>query len=689
MICFITIIFLALIQTSFAQSVNKNDSINLETLYKKLPEVVVKAEKPIVKLEHGKMVFNIQHLLEKIPAANAYDAIKNIPGIIQVGERLIFAGSKITLIINGKTTTLSQEQTIQQLKNMPSARLSKAELMLAAPAQYHVRGAAINIITKDYIGQLQTSGQVQGSLNQSKYFAGYSKGNLLIVNRKLTLDLSYAYTNGRTYAETEHEAQHPLNNSHIPYNDKTTTMSTGYSHDFRTELGGYFAPNHTIDIGYTGLINKSDVENKTYGSSISTQKSYGHNYLHNLDVSYTLPFGLRLTGSYTYYKSPRNQNLIGTLEFSERNLVASSKQVINKWQIIADQAHNLGKDWGLKYGLKYQKTNNNSYQLTLNMSGNILPEATNEVNIDERIFNGYIGFSKQIGKSMSVNGSLTLENIHSPQWKDWHVYPSFNATWIVNTHHLLNLSLSSDASYPSYWSIMNQIFYSSSYQEIWGNPMLKPARNYNTSLMWQINRKYTFVAFANISPNGIVQLPYQPSDRMAVILKEVNLNYRKVYGLQAMTHFAVGTWISGNAFITGFYNNDKCNDFFDINFNRKKLSTQMGSNATFSFSRKINLKLVVNPTFQSNAIQGVYDIRNTFTFNSSLRWTSSDGVWNIIASGNNLTNRKYTTKSTFDNQNFGIRICQDWITGAFSIIYKFGNYKDKQHKPVDTSRLRK
>ena len=115
----------------------------------------------------------------------------------------------------------------------------------------------------------------------------------------------------------------------------------------------------------------------------------------------------------------------------------------------------------------------------------------------------------------------------------------------------------------------------------------------------------------------------------------------------------------------------------------------MGSNATFSFSRKINLKLVVNPTFQSNAIQGVYDIRNTFTFNSSLRWTSSDGVWNIIASGNNLTNRKYTTKSTFDNQNFRIRICQDWITGAFSIIYKFGNYKDKQHKPVDTSRLRK
>lgn len=226
-----------------------------------------------------------------------------------------------------------------------------------------------------------------------------------------------------------------------------------------------------------------------------------------------MPFGLRLVGSYTYYESPRNQNLIGILEYSERNLIASSKQVINKWQVMADQVHKLGKNWALNYGLKYQKSNNNSYQTTRNASGVILPEATNEVNIDEHVFNSHIGFSKQIGKGMSVNASLAFENFHSPQWDDWYVNPSFNATWMINTRHLLNLSLSSDASYPNYWSTMNQIFYSSSYQEVWGNPMLKPSRKYNTSLMWQINRKYTLVAFANISPNGMVQLPYQPSDR--------------------------------------------------------------------------------------------------------------------------------------------------------------------------------
>ena len=49
--------------------------------------------------------------------------------------------------------------------------------------------------------------------------------------------------------------------------------------------------------------------------------------------------------------------------------------------------------------------------------------------------------------------------------------------------------------------------------------------------MWQINRKYTLVAFADIKPNSFVQLPYQLSNRMAVIMKEVNFDYRNVYGL--------------------------------------------------------------------------------------------------------------------------------------------------------------
>ncbi len=684
---FISVLFgICFVQNIYAQGAA--DSLSMDSLYRKLPELVVKAEKPIVKLERGKMTYNMPNLLEKLPADNAFDAIKNIPGVVTTGDALTFAGSGITLIINGKPTTLNQEQTIERLKNMPAAQLQKAEVMLAAPALYHVRGAAINIVTKDYAGQRHTSGLLQGTYNQSRFARGYAKGSLLHVNGKLTLDLNYAYTNGKNYSEVEHYAQHPLNGNSVPYHDKTSNESEGDSHDFRAGVDYRIGKNHNIDIAYTGNIRKTDAHNWSTGNSVAEQNSTGHNYLHNVDLNYALPFGLRLSASYTHYESPRDQHLDGKLDDIERNLTAQSRQTISKWLVTADHTHDLGKGWGLSYGVKFLQSNNNSYQTTVDAHGDELPEATSSVDIDERIVNGYVGFSKQMGKSVSIDGSLTVENYYTPLWGDWRVYPSVNAVWSVNRRHMLNLSFSSDVTYPGYWSTMNQIYYSSPYSEIWGNPTLKPSRVYNTSLVWQINRKYTLVAFADINPDYFVQLPYQPSDRMAVIMKEVNFSHRNVFGLQAMAQFSLGSWLNGNAFVAGFYTNDKCDDFFDIAFDRSKFSVRLGGNATATLSRKTDLRLTLNPIFQSCAIQGVYDIKSMFTLNASLRWASKDGAWNVIASGHNLTNRKFDTSSTFANQNFKMLVSQDRPTGSLSIIYKFGNYKQKQHKKVDTSRLR-
>ena len=139
--------------------------------------------------------------------------------------------------------------------------------------------------------------------------------------------------------------------------------------------------------------------------------------------------------------------------------------------------------------------------------------------------------SKQINKALSLEASVAAEQYHSPVWDKWHVYPTLNALWNINDNHLLNLSFSSDSEYPSYWSIMSNVFYSSTYTEIHGNPDLKPCSYYNLSLMWQIKRRYTLMAFASLKPDYSVQLPYQPTDRMAVILKETNFNYENSFGL--------------------------------------------------------------------------------------------------------------------------------------------------------------
>ena len=491
---------------SYAQETSKTtDSLSIDSLYRDLPEVIVKGERPTVKLERGKLVYNMQLLLEKLPADNAYDAITNIPGISTADGNLSLAGSSITLIIDGKATTLSQAQAIKKLKNMPAARLSKAEVMLSAPAQYHVRGAAINIITNDNSGQHHTSGQLQATLNQTKYARGYGQGNLLYASGHFTFDLNYTFTGGKGYAEAEHYALHPLNGTRVAYSDKTSNTSTGTSHDIGVDLGYRFAEHHTVELAYISNANFIDSKNTTTGSSVSAQSSEGHNLLHNIGLYYTLPFGLRLNGTYTYYSSPRNQSLNGQLGADRRVVAAKSDQTIRKWLFTADQVHTLGHGWQLSYGLEWQTTNNKSYQTTLNDAGIVIPEATSEVNIDEQRFNGYIGFSKQFGKGLSLETTLAIENYRTPQWNDWRVFPTLNAAWQVNSYHTLNLSFNSNATYPSYWSTMSQIYYSSAYSEIWGNPLLRPSKNFDTSLSWLIKGRYTLVAFAHICNDYTIQ----------------------------------------------------------------------------------------------------------------------------------------------------------------------------------------
>lgn len=684
----ITVCFVSL--TTYAQNITETtqtDSLSIDSFYETLPEVMITGERPIVKLDKGKLSYNMPILLERIPADNAFDALKNIPGINVQNENVNFAGQSLTLIIDGKVNTMSYEQVVERLKMLPAEQIEKVEFMLSTPARYHVRGASLNIITKGYKGEKHVSGQIQGDYIQSKYASGSAKGSFLYVKDKLTIDANYSYTNINAYAEAEHKAQHPLNGEKSAYYDLTTNRNKGHSHRYRAGFDYQFAENHSLNVAYTGSWTSYKSNNHTTGNSIAKQSSNGRNYLHNVDLYYNLPFGLEVTAAYTHYEAPKDQLLDGKLNETEKNLIASSRQKINKWLVAADQSHSLQNDWGLSYGVKAQFTNNNSFQTTQTPDGETLPEATSSVDIDERIINTYLGFNKQFGENVSLDASLAVENYHTPQWNEWRVYPAVDVIWNVNEHHLLNLSFSSNAEYPSYWSTMNSIHYSSTYSEIWGNPNLKPTSVYNLSLMWQLNRRYTFVAFADFEPNFSAQLPYQPSDRFAVIMKEVNFNHRNSYGIQASAQFSAGQWLNGNVFVVGQYVNDKCDDFFDMPFNRGKFTVVTGGTASLLLCKKTNLRFVINPFFQSNAIQGVYNINNIFKLNASLRWTSNNDKWNVVLSGNNLTNSRFKTQSKYGNQDFSMNVCQDWVTANLSIIFKFGNYKLKNIKEVDTSRM--
>ena len=685
-------LFLLSVANVKAQTLTQTDSLTMETMLHNLPEVMVKGSRPIVKAERGMLSYNMPLLLKQLPADNAYEALTRIPGVSDATGSISFSGNEVTLIINGQATTLTQEQLTERLKAMPAAQLAKAEVMLSAPARYHVRGMAINIVTKDYAGTNQLSGQIIGGMRQNKYANEFGNLYLSLQRGKFGLDAQYKYVNGNSYGESSRIANHPLSNNRVYYNDETGQKSFGITHDYRLGMNYAFSKNHRLDVAYTGQWDKTSSNSRTTGSSISGMHHDSHEYLHNVDVNYALPFGLTLNGSYTYYRTPQQQALDGTITTenkneTERNLTSGSEQTINKWMFTADQTHSLAHGWGLSYGVKGQFTSNKSYQTTTDKDGTILPDGTSSVDNNERIWNIYAGFSKQINKSISLEASVAAEQYHSPIWDKWRMYPTLNALWNVNDNHLLNLSFSSNSEFPSYWSTMSNVFYSSTYTEIHGNPDLKPFSYYNVNLMWQIKRRYTLMAFASLKPDYSVQLPYQTTDRMAVIMKETNFDYSNSFGLQASAIFSAGKWLNGNVFAVGTYKHDKSSHFFDLPFNRKKLSVRLGGTASVKLCSTQDLRLILNPFIQSKAIQGVYDISPVFRMDAKLQWSSHDGKWGVRLNGSNIFNNQFDTRSVQGNQDYRMKVNYNWASFTFAVIYKFGGYKEKNVKAVDTSRM--
>ena len=187
--------------------------IILEAQDYNLEEVVIKGEKPLVKVENGRLGYNLSVLSEKQVVNNAYEAIAKLPGVQESSGILSLAGaSSLTIVMNGKPTTMTAEQLEILLRNTPLDRVEKAEVMYSAPPELHVRGAVINVVMKrsnDY--------SFQGELNtyyQNRYFnSGGANGNIRFSTPKFTLDVMYGADNVKTIEYTELFSRHTFNDN--------------------------------------------------------------------------------------------------------------------------------------------------------------------------------------------------------------------------------------------------------------------------------------------------------------------------------------------------------------------------------------------------------------------------------------------------------------------------------------------
>lgn len=664
----------------------------VDSIFKELPEVMITGERPIVKAEQGKLVYDLPRLVGNLPVDNAYDAVKNLPGVMDLGEGLMLGGQEVTVVINGKVTTLSTEQLNALLKSIPVSRIEKAEVMYSAPARYQVRGAMINLVLTSGTGyEPSLQGELYTAFNQNHYESLAERGSLLYSGHKFSADLLYSYSYDRDRRETDKEALHTLADGSTHQMDMyENTISRNNSHQIRLGMDYAFTDQHLLSLVYTTAFTDSKHNATVTGAQNSLTNSHADNQLHNTKLDYQTPFGLKAGVEFTYYRSPGSQLLYSTLGNETMNFLSRDNQRINQWRFYAGQEHSLGKDWGLNYGMAYTTALDHSFQRYYEPeTETLLPDNNMQSRRREQTLNFYAGLSKSFGQKFSADISLAAEQYHTDIWNEWSFYPVANLTYTPAAGHMLQLSLSSDKEYPEYWSVQNATSYMGAYSEIQGNPLLKPAANYETTLSYILKGKYVFSAYYSYTKNNEMQTLYQSPDRLVEIYKFFNFDFSEQAGIMMVVPFKIKKWLDSRLTAVGLRYHQKDSDFWDIPFDRKLYTFVLTMNNTFTLSTKPDLKLTLTGFYQNRMIQGTFDLPRSGNLNTALRYTFAKGKAQLTLKCDDIFNTStISTRIRFGNQNVKNHYMRTTREFGVSFSYKFGGYKEKKREDVDTSRFK-
>ena len=197
-------------------------TIVLDVDIQTLDEVVVKGERPLVKMENNRLTYNISSILESKIVSNAHDLIKEQPSVMSLdGNSLSLVGTTSTTIcINEKKSQLDMSQLTDYLKSLPADEVEKVEVLYNAPPQWHVKGSVINVVLKKK-KNYTINGQVQGSyVNQHRnsYDLG---GTLMASTPKVDFDVMYKFADQRSISQTDMDGIHTVDD--VKYNILSTT----------------------------------------------------------------------------------------------------------------------------------------------------------------------------------------------------------------------------------------------------------------------------------------------------------------------------------------------------------------------------------------------------------------------------------------------------------------------------------
>lgn len=662
--------------------------ITLESKDYNLEEVVIEGERPFVTVEQGKLSYDISAISEKHIVNNAYEAICKLPGVQDRNGKLLLVGAKdVTVILNGKASTLTQEQLIEMLKNTSASQVQTAEVMYNTPPEYHVRGAAINIVTAK-----ADDNTIQSELSASysnQYFSSYSGNvNFLLTKGKSSLNVSYNPGYSHIMTVMDLASQHTYDGKVYDITQTQKINTKGWKHNIYAEYGYQINEDNELSVGYNGAL--SDNGKGTIDVNGNFQNSHNDKLqdsrLHNVFARYSSGFGLDLGVDYTDYTMNDKNRLESKLTDNTRQLLDyTSDQKIRKFSVYADQSHALANDWTLKYGVRYDYTDNKNAQFFNQTEGkdNV---GNSSSRLYEQITNFYGGFDKEFENGLSLSLSATGEYYSIGNYHKWAVYPQASLSYSPSEKHTFMLGVSSEKDYPTYWDMQTSTTYMNAYEELQTIEGLRPANVYSVNANYLFLQKYMFSLFYERTNDYFTMDMYQAKDRLALVYRTQNWDYYQSFGMSANIPFNIGEWLSSQVNATVVNDRNRCDNFWDIPFDRKKWACMLAMQNHFSVGS--NLGFDLDAMYRSSMISGISDTKPVFTVNVGAQWNFlKDKASLSLNCADLFDTMRMKVRNRYAGQHIDLNMGQCSRTVSVKFVYRFGGSISKEKKEVDSSRF--
>ncbi|RAJ32154.1 outer membrane beta-barrel family protein [Pedobacter cryoconitis] len=690
--------------------------IKIEVITRSLKEIVIQssANKPLVKIEGRKMIYNIQQSITA-QGTNVLEALKKTPGVIvnQDNSITLNGANGALVMINGRQTYLQAAELAQLLKTMSSSDLKSIEVIRNPSSEYDAAGTGgiINLVLQKSIAE-GFNGSINNGVAYGVTLKQNTNMNLNFRKGKVNLFGSYNHnfghfamdydndrtTNGKVYLNANHDVDKRRNiGSALGADyaiDTTKTIGIVMNGNFSSG-GGLITPLTNIYDQPTGQLLQTlksqsdypDQKTNRYNVNLNYRYKGRKNNILDIDADYGIFDAATKNLSTNSFYAPN-----GDFQSANNFLVANSRD-IKLYAVKADYGFSLGKG-RMVTGAKFSTVNADNVfnQYDMNSSVAIIDvDVSNTFKYQEQITAGYLKYETPVNEELQVDIGVRMENTHSKgdlQPRNGsnqspvlvvrnylNVFPTAGITYKTKNSGTYNLSVARRIDRPAY-NDLNPFSYPVDELSYWkGNPFLQP--QYANTLALQYSYKNTTISAGYTKTSDLSSGITEVLEQNRIIMIPRNIGFQNNLNLTITQQITLAKWWTMSLTGIGYRLENKVGTPEYGNYSRSRFA------GTFNIQQTFNL-----PGHMTAEVAGVVNSKNISGLNTYIKSNSQVDLGlqkNLMKDKATLklavTDLFRTNKINTDTQLNNLLLHTTYVGESRQIrlnfTYRFGNKKIK------------